>query len=319
MRIGRRPLAIGLAAAGLVVVAAIVVVRRGADTACYTGDPKTASAPADPALLAGALRVRSTGQAAIEIVNGEMFGTRTQVVAEPGGLLSFSGWAVDTALRGLPRAVLITVDGRPPRRADTCIARPDVARFFATPGYAQSGYAARLQIMPGVHDVAVEVLAADGRMLYTGVRSFELDGRASKRAAAPAFVQGGFTDLDGASIPPAALGGTSFSHPIGTDLLVAGWMIDRTYATPAAVRAVDVLIDGRVVDRAAYGAARPDIAAFVKLPDLVNTGFTARVLTDALAPGRHTLALRGIVAAGRPAMLTSTIALELTRRAPTAP
>src|SRR5665213_2584300 len=132
-------------------------------------------------------------------------------------------------------------------------------------------------------------------------------------AAVTPVVQGGFTTLDGAAIAPEVQGGRPFVHPIGTDLRMTGWMIDASYQTPAAVRAVDVLIDGRVVDRASYGAFRPDVAAFVKAPELQDCGFTARVLTDDLAPGKHRIVLRGIVGGGRHATLLPAVTIELTR------
>ncbi|GEM_PF-3722408 len=302
-----------LAAVLILVAAGVVLTSHAGGRSCFAGDPKAASPPADAALLAAASRVPSTGQAAIETVGGQMLGARTTIDAEPGSsILSLSGWAVDTVAHALPREVLIVIDGVSVR-ADTCIARSDVARFFKTPAYDRSGYAARLRILPGAHDVAIEVLAADGKTLYTGSRRLEVRAAEPARAAVTPVVQGGFTTLDGAAIAPEVQGGRPFVHPIGTDLRMTGWMIDASYQTPAAVRAVDVLIDGRVVDRASYGAFRPDVAAFVKAPELQDCGFTARVLTDDLAPGKHRIVLRGIVGGGRHATLLPAVTIELTR------
>lgn len=81
---------------------------------------------------------------------------------------------------------------------------------------------------------------------------------------------------------------------------VAGWVIDND-----AVARVDVLVDGRVVGTATYGAARPDVqTAWPGAP--LNTGYVYRLDTGALAVGRHVISVRPVDRTGNATVLGPT-------------
>ena len=76
---------------------------------------------------------------------------------------------------------------------------------------------------------------------------------------------------------------------VGTSFDVAGW----AFRDGVGLRAVEVLLDGRVAARARYGEAAPGIAGFWKIstdPNHPRVYFRARV--EGAAPGEHWLGLR---------------------------
>lgn len=312
---------IGVAVAGVVAIAiGIAVFSHRGPSGCFDGDPKAVSPVADPAFLAGTTRVKGSNQLAVDVVRGEMLGTRSKIAVPAGDVVTISGWAADTLAKDLVRAVLVRTDDGPAVRADTCGARNDVAGFFKNPALANSGWAVRLRPAPGVHRVAFDVLGADGRTVYTDIRTVELDGTAAAGpGAGPPVVQGAFTYFDDVTIPEPILRGAPYPHPLNTDFRITAWMVDQTRGAPAPVRAIDVLVDGKVVDRAAYGASRPDVAAFVHAPDVQNAGFSARFPTDGLALGRHVISFRVTVADGRTTMFGTTVPIDLVPAASPAP
>jgi hypothetical protein len=306
-----------VAAAGLAVIAiaigAVVVAHGNATGSCYAGDPKTASAAADRALYAGASDVKGSSPVAVEMVQGDLLRQRSKIAVDGGSVVGISGWAVDPVAKRAATVVLVRVDDQPPVRADTCGDRRDIAQFFGVPAYARSGFAVRLRPAPGVHRVTFSVLGGDQRTLYRDPRDLELDVRKPADARTIPAVQGGLTLLNDVPVPAGVSEGAPLSHPIGTDFRIYGWMIDLTDGTPAPLRSIDVFLDGRFVVRAAYGAPRPDVAGFVHAPEVGNSGFTARLLTDGIPPGRHLITLRAIVADGRPAIFGTTLVVDLTR------
>jgi len=313
----RRIVAAGGFAIVAIAIGAFAIVHGKPAGSCYAGDAKAPSTVADRALYAAASEVRGTGPVVVETIHGDLLRQRTKFAVDGGSVVELAGWAVDPVAKRAATVVLVRVDDRPPLRADTCRDRSDVAQFSGVPAYGPSGFEVRLQPAPGVHRLAFSVLADDGRTLYVDPRDLELDvARPAVSRAAPIrtipSVQGGFTGLDDAAVPAAVSAGAPFSHPVGTDFRINGWMIDRTRAAPAPLRSIDVLVDGRLVDHAAYGASRPDVADFLHAPDLRNLGFTARFATDGMRPGRHVVTLRAVVADGRSATFATRLVVDLT-------
>ena len=72
-------------------------------------------------------------------------------------------------------------------------------------------------------------------------------------------------------------------------LHVTGWAVDGPNGMAAG--GVYIEIDGRVF-QAAYGIARPDVAAALQNPRYALAGFDAEIPIGDLAPGRQFLALR---------------------------
>ena len=78
---------------------------------------------------------------------------------------------------------------------------------------------------------------------------------------------------------------------VGRAFEVAGW----AFKDGVGLERVEVLLDGRVVAQARYGEPSPDTAAYWKVstdPNHPAVGFSARLDTATIKPGRHWLGLR---------------------------
>jgi len=82
----------------------------------------------------------------------------------------------------------------------------------------------------------------------------------------------------------------------GQPVVLDGFGFDPVAKAPA--KGVDVIVDDRAYGTA-YGAGRPDVAAFFKVPALVNVGFRTTLPAGTLAPGAHTAVVRVISADGK--------------------
>src|SRR5690606_7003086 len=96
---------------------------------------------------------------------------------------------------------------------------------------------------------------------------------------------------DGACTTPALafVDAPAENATVATAFDVAGW----AFKDGVGLRAVEVLLDGRVVARAEYGEAAPGVASFWKAstdPNHPNVYFRARI--ENAAPGAHWLGLR---------------------------
>jgi phosphoglycerol transferase len=81
--------------------------------------------------------------------------------------------------------------------------------------------------------------------------------------------------------PPPVRGSSGFR--------VSGWAVDQAHVAPAA--AVDMAIDQTVVPTL-YGAERPDVADFFRIPVYLRSGFMADVPAGLVGRGSHTLSVR---------------------------
>lgn len=83
---------------------------------------------------------------------------------------------------------------------------------------------------------------------------------------------------------PFGLVGLIDSANAGSGVVVlAGWALDDD-----GVESVDILVDGVVVGRALYGAARPDVAiVYPGFPDAANAGFVFELDTTRFLNGMH--------------------------------
>jgi N-acetylmuramoyl-L-alanine amidase len=92
-----------------------------------------------------------------------------------------------------------------------------------------------------------------------------------------------------AAAPFGSFGGIVGGGNAGAGLLpLTGWALDDN-----GILAVDVLVDGRVAGRAAYGRARAGVSArFPGLPDSANPGFGIQIDTTHYLNGLHTINVR---------------------------
>ena len=72
-------------------------------------------------------------------------------------------------------------------------------------------------------------------------------------------------------------------------LNINGWAADPDARMP--LPAIDIVIDS-VPYAATYGMERPDVASYLKRPDLTKSGFLFVVPASQLSPGAHTISLR---------------------------
>jgi hypothetical protein len=82
----------------------------------------------------------------------------------------------------------------------------------------------------------------------------------------------------------------------GAILVVRGWAFDVERKMPC--QSVFVTL-GDECARAIYGVPREDVAQDQKVAAARLSGFTARVGTRSLAPGRHEIGLIGVASDGR--------------------
>lgn len=91
------------------------------------------------------------------------------------------------------------------------------------------------------------------------------------------------------------------------DVRLDGFAFDPIAKAPA--KGVDVVIDGTAYGTR-YGAARPDVAAYFKVPALAATGFRTTLPAGTLKPGTHTAVVRVIAADGAGYYDSPTLAFE---------
>jgi lysozyme family protein len=201
--------------------------------------------------------------------------TRSTTVGLSDSLL-VSGWAVDPHDGAPVTSVNILIDGNPAGSATVGQVRPDVAAAYGNPAYQNSGWSftyAVSSLSVGPHTVTA--VASDSASLSATLRTLNFNVAAT--STGPPF---GWVDQ--------AIDARTRSTTVAQSdsLLITGWAVDPQ--TGAPVSSVRILIDGNLIDTAALGVARPDVAAvYGKLATLSGWTFTygARNLTI----GTHTL------------------------------
>jgi hypothetical protein len=82
----------------------------------------------------------------------------------------------------------------------------------------------------------------------------------------------------------------------GQPTLISGFGLDAVAKAPG--KGLDVVVDDKAYG-AVYGAERPDVAAYFKVPGLAKVGFTTTLPAGALAVGQHTAFVRVVAADGK--------------------
>ena len=89
----------------------------------------------------------------------------------------------------------------------------------------------------------------------------------------------------------------------GGDMRVTGWAADLSVPPFRPLAGVRVLLDGRAVTDAVYGARRDDVARALAAGSAAgidpHVGYSARFASDELRGGRHTIAFRCGARSGR--------------------
>ena len=143
--------------------------------------PKPAAAPVSSsnltALPAGksATLTRAAGDPLfnLERINETWSAAAHQPVPiKAGDSITFAGWAVDKPSLSLASAIDLTIDGHP-YNADYGGVRDDVASYFKTPAYRDSGFRLLVPaggVAKGRHQVTVRVISHDGKTYQEGMQ-----------------------------------------------------------------------------------------------------------------------------------------------------
>lgn len=278
----------------LLVLAALGPSATAASSApgwCFTGPPDAMSPYASHSLTAGA-RSGPGGVVTIDAVNGiAVHGPVTASASQP---LLVRGWAVDSDARSAAQ-LLVSVDGGPARRADSCIPRPDVALAWHIDDYTASGFTVRLPpLHSGRHRLAFSTYAADQRILSAVTELIVI----AHGPDAAEHITGAIDRFDGVAGPP----GTVVQRH-DSDVRIDGWLAEWTPVGLRPLRALDVIVDGHVVDRATYGR-RPGSTA-------QHVGYSSRFAADILMLGRHELKLRATLASGKRVFAETVVQLDV--------
>lgn len=111
---------------------------------------------------------------------GDLRASNAALAVPAGRPLTVRGWAADRAAAAPAGRVYLVVDGRWHYRADSGIARPDVAAATGTPAYARAGFVATVPqaLLPrGPHTLALLILSADSAAYAPGEQSIAFEVR----------------------------------------------------------------------------------------------------------------------------------------------
>jgi hypothetical protein len=155
----------------MTVVLSTLTTARGLVTEASSPAPEPLPVPGEPRL-------------ALDAVNGVPVGpgrARVTVHAALEAKASLTGWAVDCDAHAPVGAIILRIDGgRIERRAELGFLREDVARFFAEPGFALSGFRAPIPLDllgPGSHRIELSVVSHDGRTVRSSGQTVEIEVR----------------------------------------------------------------------------------------------------------------------------------------------
>jgi hypothetical protein len=194
--------------------------------------------------------------------------------AAVSGMITVTGWALDNASGvGTPiNSVQVMVDGVAAGTATYGLPRPDACgQYPGRPGCPNVGFSFSLNTgtySQGTHVISVVATDSDASP-DTGVASTSVTV-----VPAPSVM------ID--NITPGAV--------VSNVISISGWAIDNTTTAGTAISSVQILVDGKLVGTANYGASRPDVCGlYPGRPGCPNVGFTYTLDTRVFAPGLHTL------------------------------
>jgi uncharacterized protein (TIGR03437 family) len=235
--------------------------------------------------------VRFTVAAPFKVSNGSSGSTKV-FIDQPGtqngtyrGVVTFSGWAVNTGSSISSRTVLI--DGSPLGQVQP-MARPDVCAAYASADCPNVGWSYLL----------------DTNSLSNGTHTFSL--RATSATGQTATTSSQFTVANWSTSNPTRISIDTPNAQSASFRGVAafgGWAINDV----SAISNVTVAVDGVTFGNAAYGSNRSDVCnAFAGRPGCPNVGWNVGVDTTTIADGPHSLAITAVPATGQPYTATTT-------------
>jgi hypothetical protein len=162
-----RPLIAVAALVGLFLVAALVIFElevKGSETGATGSFVALLRLPTLNARTRFSIDAVAAGSQSYTVT-----GVQPKIEVSEGTALVVSGWAIDEAARLPGKAVLLRLDGGPRIVARYGMARDDVAKAFASPALAPSGFEATVPtagLRPGQHELTLEIANAAGTGVY---------------------------------------------------------------------------------------------------------------------------------------------------------
>ena len=190
------------------------------------------------------------------------------------GAIFFKGWALDPQQIS---DIQVFVDDQFIVSANRGLPRIDVVEAYPNwPGIQNIAPGFQIGILAsrftnGTHTVEVRVVTSDGVVTPLGRRTITIDNTIN---------QAPFGNLD--TPDQAAAYNASGSFP------VQGWALDTD-----GIAAVDIYVDGGILQAAVYGDARPDVAnTYPDFPAALYSAFIANIDTTRLTDGVHLLEVK---------------------------
>ncbi len=232
-----------------------------------------------------------------------------------GCSLVVRGWTFDPLAMAPAAQVVLTMDDRFPVEATYGSRRDDIAVHFQQEGLVTTGFRAIVSTGGAAlapHVIRLYALASGGSRYFATSSSFSFDvvpGRQQIPTLPPARAGSIHVGVDeiGTMGEPSDASSSFPKIARGSILVIRGWAFDLERKMPCKRVFVTV---GDECSRAIYGIARDDVLRDQNVPEARFTGFTARLGTASLAPGKHRLGLIG-VAGDESAVGESTYPLEI--------
>ena len=206
------------------------------------------------------------------------------------GTVLFSGYALNDNTR--VNSLSVTIDGIPYGTATYGLPAPDgCGTYPGRPNCPSDGWSFPLDtttLPDGTHSLGIMQNNANGTV-YT---------------ASTTFVVANYTPINPMRISIDSYAANS-SGLFGT-LTLWGWVIDDN----AAIREVDVSIDGTPIGTATYGISRSDVClAYPGRAGCPNVGWTLNYDSTLIFNGTHTLGVTGVTLNGRASTVTRQISI----------
>jgi hypothetical protein len=227
-----------------------------------------------------------------------------------GCSLVVRGWGFDPLAMAPAGQIVLTMDDRFAVEATYGSLRDDIAHNFQRSDLAPTGFKAMMSTGGcafAPHSIRLYVLANDGSTYFETAGSYSFDVVPARQqipnvpVADPGAIHVGVDEIG--IMDNADDSKTTFPKVVqGAILVVRGWAFDVEHKMPC--QRVFVGLGDECV-RAIYGIPREDVVADQNVPSARFTGFTARIGTASLAPGKHSLQLIGIASDGSGALETA--------------
>ncbi|AEU36103.1 RHS repeat-associated core domain protein [Granulicella mallensis MP5ACTX8] len=234
-----------------------------------------------------------------------------------GGLMTLSGWAIDSQMHAPVGAVKILIDGIPIGYATLGAPRPDVAAAYGDQRYANSGWVFTGSIgnlSVGQHTATAIIYDSGGQstpvtqatVYNSQTQTWGLAPVIISVVADKTFVSSWFDLVQNASDQTSVV-------PLNGSIFAGGWVGETQNQTACAknISRVDVLVDGYYVGQAQLGGARPDVVAAFQNPSCLNSGWSFTGTVSNIDPGVHIFTARAYDETGGSIMLANSGTMQI--------